>query len=73
MAATKKRSSARATGVDTKPYGDPIRDAIASGSLARMKRLETSTRKWIDQTAAELADVKKALAQMTRAMKKASG
>ena len=70
MASTKGAKTSRASVPDTKPYGDPMRDAIASGSLAQMKRLEKVAVKWIDDTKAEVADVQAALRQMRAAMKK---
>lgn len=47
------------------PYGDPIHKAIARGNLQEMKALASSTRKYLD-------DVNAALAQLEASIKRAS-
>jgi hypothetical protein len=34
---------------DIKPYGVPIREAIASGDATRMRQQGDSARRWLDQ------------------------
>jgi hypothetical protein len=68
-----KKAAARSTRVsipDAKPYGDPMRDAIARGDLAGMKRLETTAVSWLSDTKADIADVQSTLKRMQTAMKK---
>ena len=63
--AAKKSTKKKATRPDTgpvPPYGDPIRKAIARGDAREMKTVAASTRKW-------LADVQAALAQLDSALK----
>jgi hypothetical protein len=59
----KQGSAAAATSGRITPYGVPIRDAIARGDLREMKALAASTRKW-------LKDVGAALAQLESSVKK---
>ena len=57
---TKSTKAARASGA-VPPYGDPIRNAIARGNMAEMKKVAASTRKY-------LGEVEKALAQLEKAI-----
>jgi hypothetical protein len=61
---TKKKSTkaARVSGA-VPPYGDPIRNAIARGNMAEMRKVAASTRKY-------LGEVEKALAQLEKAIGK---
>jgi Domain of unknown function (DUF1843) len=43
------------------PYGPPIKEAIARGNVAEMKRLATSTRKWLKDVQAALDALEKAI------------
>lgn len=52
------------------PYGDPIRQAVASGDLAQMRRLEATAIKWLEATTASIQDVRKALRELRTAMKR---
>ena len=52
------------------PYGDPIRQAIAGGDRAMMKRMSVATRRWIASTEKQLAGVRKALEKLDAAISK---
>lgn len=45
------------------PYGDPIRKAIARGDVQEMRQLAVSTRKWLDDVNAALAELESSLAK----------
>jgi hypothetical protein len=53
-----------------RPYGDPIRKAIASGDVARMRGLVGTTRRWLIQNERQVADVRRALSRLERAIRK---
>lgn len=63
--ATKKVAKAKSAKVSgsVPPYGDPIREAIARGNLAEMKKLAVSARKYVSQVEAALAQLEKAIAK----------
>jgi hypothetical protein len=63
-AGSKKRSVAARSVSDIKPYGDPIRQAIAQGDPAAMRKMAAVARRWIATTEKELAKVKKALEKL---------
>ena len=52
------------------PYGDPIREVIAGGDRAMMKRMSVATRRWIASTEKQIASVKKALEKLDTAISK---
>lgn len=56
---TSRKTSARASipNGPVPPYGDPIRKAIARGDVQEMRRLAVSTRKWLDEVNAALAQL----------------
>jgi hypothetical protein len=60
---SKATSSAKLNAGSIPPYGVPIREAIARGNAAEMKKVATSARKY-------LKDVQTAVAQLDRAMSK---
>lgn len=43
------------------PYGPPIKEAIARGNVAEMKKLAASTRKWLKDVQAALDRLEKAI------------
>lgn len=43
------------------PYGDPIRKAIARGDVQEMRKLAVSTRRWLDEVNAALAELEASL------------
>ncbi|HET6890617.1 MAG TPA: DUF1843 domain-containing protein [Pyrinomonadaceae bacterium] len=43
------------------PYGDPIRKAIARGDVQEMRKLAVSTRQWLDEVNAALAELEASL------------
>jgi hypothetical protein len=55
-----KPSSARSSG-PVPPYGDPIRAAINSGDLAKMKKTAASARAWLKKVQASLDQLDKAI------------
>jgi hypothetical protein len=65
-----KSIRAKASATSAEPYGDPMRDAIARGDLAEMKRLEATAVKWLDDAKTRFADVQSTLKRMRTAMKK---
>jgi len=56
---------------DIKPYGSPIREAIASGDTVRMQLQGDSARRWLDANAGDPAadDVRVALAELDAALR----
>ena len=65
----KPRAAARSV-ADIKPYGDPIRQAIAQGDRTEMRRMAATARRWIASTEKQLADAKKALAKLEAVLPK---
>jgi Domain of unknown function (DUF1843) len=73
MATSKKKTTKKASGAasanrrpDTGsmiPYGPPIRDAIARGDVQEMRKLATSTRKWLKDVQTALGSLDKAIAK----------
>jgi uncharacterized protein DUF1843 len=57
-----KPSAARSSG-PLPPYGDPIRAAIASGDVAKMKKTASDARAWLKKVQAALADLDQAINQ----------
>jgi hypothetical protein len=57
-------ASSRAAGIP--PYGNPIREAIARGDVAEMKKLSVSARKY-------LSDVQAAIDSLDRALGNSKG
>lgn len=58
-----RKTSARA-GVDSgpvPPYGEAIRKAVARGDVQEMRKLAVSTRQWLDEVNAALADLEASL------------
>ena len=49
-----KKSAAAARGGAVPPYGPPIREAMARGDAAEMRRVAASARKWINDAQAAL-------------------
>jgi hypothetical protein len=45
------------------PYGPPIREAIARGDVAEMRKVAASARKWIQDAQAALDKLEQKLAQ----------
>lgn len=43
------------------PYGPPIKEAIARGNVAEMKKLAASSRKWLKDVQTALAALDKAI------------
>ena len=65
-ASTKKvpaRSRAAAIGGAVPPYGPPIREALARGDVAEMRRVAASARKWIKDAQAALDKLEQKLAK----------
>jgi hypothetical protein len=52
------------------PYGDPIRQAIATGDRVKMKQMSVATRRWITSTEKQLASVRKALEKLDAVISK---
>lgn len=53
-ASKKAAAAARPTSGAVPPYGPPIREAIARGDAAEMKKVAASARKWIKDAQAAL-------------------
>ena len=68
-AVTSGGGTARRVRIDVKPYGDPIRKAIARGDFATMKKLAASSMAWLQEAEKEVGDVRKALAELQAALK----
>jgi len=53
-----------------KPYGPPIRDAVASGDTAQMQRVGDNARRWLAENAQhrDVAEVRSALAELDAAL-----
>lgn len=49
-----KKSAASARGGAVPPYGPPIREAMARGDAAEMRKVAASARKWINDAQAAL-------------------
>ena len=59
-----RKTSARAASIPNgplPPYGDPIRKAIARGDVQEMRKLAVSTRQWLDEVNAALAELEASL------------
>jgi hypothetical protein len=46
------------------PYGVPIREAIASGDVKKMRKVAASTRKWIKDVQASLDAMEKSMGKL---------
>jgi hypothetical protein len=53
----------RAIGGAVPPYGPPIREAMARGDVAEMRRVAASARKWIKDAQAALDKLEQRLAK----------
>jgi hypothetical protein len=60
-----KKAGARAAATSgaVPPYGPPIREAIARGDVAEMRKVAASARKWIKDAQAALDKLEQKLAQ----------
>ncbi len=58
-----RKLSARVESGPVPPYGDPIRKAIARGDVQEMRQLAVSTRKWLDDVNAALAELESSIAK----------
>jgi hypothetical protein len=67
-AATSGGGTARRVRIDVKPYGDPIRKAIARGDFATMKKLAASSVAWLQEAEKDVEDVRIALAKLQAAI-----
>ena len=56
-------TGAAATSGAVPPYGPPIREAIARGDVAEMRKVAASARKWIKDAQAALDQLEQKLAQ----------
>jgi hypothetical protein len=56
-------SRASAIGGAVPPYGPPIREAMARGDVAEMRRVAASARKWIKDAQAALDKLEQRLAK----------
>ena len=54
-----KSSRAKATSGAVPPYGDPIRQALARGNLAEMRKVAASARAWVKNVESSLAKLEK--------------
>jgi hypothetical protein len=59
----------RASVIDIRPYGDPIREAIAKGDIVEMRRLAMSTHKWLENAEREISEIRDALAELESAVR----
>jgi hypothetical protein len=55
------------------PYGDPIREAIATGDGAQMRRMLGQTRKWLAQNEKRVAAVRVAMGKLEDALRDLGG
>lgn len=58
-----KTAAARPTTGAVPPYGPPIREAIARGDAAEMRKVAASARKWINDAQTALAKLEAKLAK----------
>jgi hypothetical protein len=58
------KSAARATAGAVPPYGPPIREAMARGDAAEMRRVASSARKWIKDAQAALEKLEKRIGKL---------
>jgi len=72
MVKTKKaRKAAAPTFIRNQmPYGPPIWDAIERGNMKEMRNVAQAAQKWLDQTNANLKEVKTALGGLKKALRK---
>jgi hypothetical protein len=56
---TKSTSRAKARSGPVPPYGDPIRQALAKGNLAEMRKVAASARAWVKNVESSLAKLEK--------------
>lgn len=59
----KSSAKARAIGGAVPPYGPPIREAMARGDVAEMRRVAASARKWIKDAQAALDKLEQRLSK----------
>lgn len=67
-ATTSGGGTARRVRSDMKPYGDPIRKAIARGDFATMKKVAASSAAWLQEAEKDLEEVRTALAALQAAI-----
>jgi hypothetical protein len=65
-AAKKSASSSAIKSGNLPPYGEPIRQAIASGNAAEMKRVAASARKYVSDVQAALDKLDQALGSLKK-------
>jgi hypothetical protein len=53
---------------ENKPYGDPMRDAMATGDLNEMRRVHAYAGKWLQAAEAEIDDVRNTLRRLEEAI-----
>ncbi len=53
---------------ENKPYGDPMRDAMATGDLNEMRRVHAHASKWLQAAEAEIDDVRNTLRRLEGAI-----
>ena len=61
---TKKKSAASARAGAVPPYGPPIREAMARGDAAEMRKVAASARKWIRDAQAALEKLEKRIGKL---------
>ena len=57
---------------NVKPYGPPIREAIASGDQAKMRQVGESARRWLEQNPGDpnQGEVHAALSELSEALRR---
>lgn len=58
---------------ENKPYGDPMRDAMASGDLNEMRRMHAYAGRWVQAAEAEIAEVRAMLGRLGEAIAELEG
>ena len=53
---------------DSKPYGDPIMGALATGDINEMRRVAAFAETWLSNAESEIVRVREALDQLRAAM-----
>ena len=53
---------------ETRPYGDPMRDALATGDVNEMRRVSGYARSWLATAEAEVAQVRQLLDNLDSAI-----
>lgn len=60
-----RAAAARPVGGALPPYGPPIRDAMARGDVAEMKRVAASARKWLKDVQGALDKLDQRVAKLS--------